>query len=196
MKKVLLTAVAVFAFGFANAQEEASSGFSKGSMFVTGSVGFDSSKTGDAKSSDVEFSPSFGFFVTENIALGARLGISSGSFDNGLTEDKTSALGVAVFGRYYYNPASQFSVFGELAAGFGTETNEPAVGPEFEYKTFGVNAGVGVSYFLNSSFALEAKWAGLGYNSRKLDVSGAEATNSFGLNVDMSSIDLGLIYKF
>ena len=39
MKKVLLSAVALLAFGFANAQEEekGNGGFSKGDMFVSGS---------------------------------------------------------------------------------------------------------------------------------------------------------------
>ncbi|MFD2910170.1 outer membrane beta-barrel protein [Flavobacterium ardleyense] len=196
MKKVLLTAVAVFAFSFANAQEQEVSGFSQGSVFISGSVGFDSSTQGDAKSNDITFSPSFGYFVTENIALGARLDINSGSDDNGVAETKNSSFGANVFGRYYFTPASQFSVFGELAVGFGSGKFEPAVGPESKYNTFGVNAGVGVSYFLSSNFAIEAGWAGLGYNSEKADAPGAEAANTFGLNVDMSSLNLGLVYKF
>ncbi len=198
MKKVLLSAVALLAFGFANAQEETkgNGGFAKGDVFVSGGVGFGSSKTGDAKTSSFTFAPAVGFFVTENIAAGARLDIMSGSDDDGFGEDKFSSFGAEVFGRYYFTPASQFSVFGELAVGLGSEKFEPAGGGEFKSKTFGVNAGVGVSYFLNSNFAIEAGWAGLGYNTNDNGGNGAEKTNDFGLNVDLSSVNFGLLYKF
>lgn len=200
MKKIFLTAAAIFAFGFANAQESTDGGFSKGSMFLSGSVGFDSSKQGDVKENNFTFSPAFGYFVTENIAIGGRLNVQSGKKTMEVAgdelENKTSGFGLDVFGRYYWTPASQFSLFGELAAGFGTEKNKPAGGVEAKTNKFGVNAGVGVNYFLASNWALEAKWAALGYNSEKLDADGAEAKNTFGLNADLSNITLGLIYKF
>lgn len=196
MKKVLFSAVALLAFGFANAQEKSNGGFSKGDVFASGAVGFGSSKTGDAKSSSFTFAPAVGYFVTENIAAGARLGFGSASEDNGTGEDKMSSFGLEAFARYYYTPASQFSVYGELAIGMGSEKVEPAGVGETKSKTFGVNAGVGVSYFLNSNFAIEAGWAGLGYNTNDNGGNGAEKTNDFGLNVDLSSVNFGLVYKF
>ncbi|CAM4147963.1 MULTISPECIES: outer membrane beta-barrel protein [Flavobacterium] len=193
MKKLVLSAVAVFAFTFANAQEGEGAGFSKGDVFISGSVGFDSTKQGDAKSNEFTFSPAAGYFLTENIAAGVRLNIVSGEET---TETTYSEFGADVFGRYYFTPASKFSVFGELAVGFGNEKRETVTNIETKYTSFGVNAGVGVNYFLSDNFAIEAGWAGLGYNSRKLDADGADAQNSFGLAVDMSSINLGLVYKF
>ena len=198
MKKVLLTAAAVFAFGFANAQEgeSTSAGFSKGDVFVTGGIGFNSDKQGDWKSNEFTFSPAVGYFVSDNIALGARLDLMSGKEEEGINELKTSAFGLEAFGRYYMTPTSQFSLFGELAIGFGNSKAENQFGNETKYNTFGVNAGIGVNYFLSSNWALEASWAGLGYNTYKQDVSGAESYDSFGLNVDLASINLGLVYKF
>lgn len=196
MKKLLFAAVAVFAFGMANAQEEGTGGFSKGNIFVSGGVAFGSEKTGDLKTTGVEFSPMVGYFVTDNIAIGARLNVGSNKVDNGAAENKSSSFGAEVLGRYYWTPASQFSLFAELAAGFGSSKNEPAVGPTTENKTFGVNAGVGVNYFLSNRFAIEAGWAGLGYNSDDNGGNGAEETTSFGLNVDLSAINFGLTYKF
>lgn len=197
MKKIILTVAAVFAFGFANAQETTTTdgGFAQGDLFLSGSVGFGSTKQGDAKASDFNFSPAIGYFISENIALGARLGINSGKEENGGPEVKTSGFGVEAFGRYYFTPASKFSVFGELAVGAGSSKREVG-NDETKFKTFGVNAGVGVSYFLSSNWAIEAGWAGLGYNSIEEDVDGAEARNTFGLGVDLSSINFGLIYKF
>lgn len=197
MKKVLLSAVALLAFGFANAQEETkgNGGFAKGDVFVSGGVGFSSAKQGEFKESSLNFSPAIGYFVSDNIALGARLDVMSAKEDDFGDETTMSGFGAEVFGRYYWTPASQFSVFGEAGVGFGSQKFES--GPsEAKFNTFGINAGVGVSYFLNSNFAIEAGWAGLGYNSVKEDAEGAEAYNEFGLNVDFSAINFGLVYKF
>ncbi|MFY8068637.1 MAG: outer membrane beta-barrel protein [Flavobacterium sp.] len=201
MKKVLLSAVALLAFGFANAQEEKSNGgFSKGDIFISGSVGFGSEKFGDFDSKSTNFSPAAGYFLTENIALGAQLRISSAENVNvivpGLgsgTVEKFSSVGADIFGRYYFTPADKFSLFGQLAVGFGTDTYED--GGEFEGSSFGINAGLGLNYFVSSNFALQATWAGLGYNSYEVDGVG-ESYDTFGLNADLSNINLGLVYKF
>ncbi|HEX9980719.1 MAG TPA: porin family protein, partial [Flavobacterium sp.] len=61
---------------------------------------------------------------------------------------------------------------------------------------FGVSVSPGVSYFISSHFALEATIGALSYETSKPDVDDAEATDTFGLNVDLTDITLGLIYKF
>ena len=83
MKKIILTAVAVFGFAFANAQEEekGNGGFAKGDVFVSGAVTFGSSKTGDFKANAFEIAPKVGYFVTENIAVGASVGFQSLKFN-------------------------------------------------------------------------------------------------------------------
>lgn len=197
MKKVILSAMAVFALSFANAQE--GTGFSQGDLFATGSVGFNSDKMDEAKGNEFYFRPEVGYFLTENIALG--LGIDFGSAKNdGLDAYsdayKTNSFGAEVFGRYYFTPASQFSLFGQFGIGFGNVKAEDGAGNEAKVNTFGVNAGLGANYFVANNWALQASWAGLGYNSAKLDAPGAEAYTSFGLNVDLSAISLGVLYKF
>ncbi len=198
MKKLVLTVAAVFAFGFANAQdkkEDSGAGFSKGDLFVTGAFGFGSDKTGDFKESAFTFSPALGYFVTENIALGARIGYSTMTEENAV-EEKTTLFNAEVFGRYYWTPASQFSLFAELAAGIGSGKFEVDGEDAGDYGTFGINAGVGVNYFLSDNWSIEAGWAGLGYNTNDNGGDGAEKTNSFGLALDLSSINFGLNYKF
>src|SRR5688500_16428729 len=124
MKNVILTAAAILTFGFANAQDAETAGakgFAKGAVFMAGSVGFGTTKTGDAKSSTFEISPSAALFLTENIALGARIGYASLKAEVGPLEtaDDTS-LSVGVFGRYYVTPASDFSIFAELGVDYVT----------------------------------------------------------------------------
>lgn len=196
MKKIILSAMAILAFGFANAQDDSGEGFSKGDVFVSGSVGFGSTKQGDVKENGFNFSPKVGFFVSENIAIGARIGFASTTQSEPEEDDfKTNEFSVGAFGRYYVTPASKFSVFAELGVDISSSKIEQG---NFDAKSngFGVGAGLGVSYFLSNNFAMEASWAGLGFNSDKADFDGAEATTSFGLNVDLSSINFGLIYKF
>jgi outer membrane protein len=196
MKKVLLSAVALLAFGFANAQEEekGNGGFSKGSMFISGAFSIDSESTDDVKSSGFEIAPKFGYFVTENIAIGGKLGYASMKAENGFgdTQDD-AALTVGAFGRYYMTPASQFSLFGEFGVDYSSVEDKLADVKENE---IGVNLGLGLSYFVNKNWAIEATWAGLGYTTNDNGGDGAEKTNTFGLGADLRSFGFGVIYKF
>lgn len=199
MKKVIFTVAAIFAFGFVNAQDTAvestgGKGFSSGDVFVSGSVGISSTKTGDNKSSSFEIAPKVGFFVSDNIAIGGKLGYMSEKAENAIadTQDE-SRLTVGAFGRYYMTPASDFSVFGQLAFDYSTVDNKLA---DVQENEIGLGLGLGVSYFLSSNFAMEASWAGLGYTTNDNGGDGAESTDTFGLNMDLSSINLGLVYKF
>ena len=195
MKKIVLSAVAILAFGFANAQESTGKGFSTGDVFISGSVGINSEKTGDQKESGFEISPKVGFFVTDNIAIGGRLGFSSDKEENaaGVETLDESRLTVGVFGRYYFTPASDFSLFGQLGVDYSTVDNKLADAQENE---IGANLGLGLSYFVSSNFAIEATWAGLGYLSNDNGGDGAEKTSSFGLGADLRAISFGVIYKF
>ena len=200
MKKIILTVAAVFAFGFANAQDKTEStgeGFAKGNVFLTGAIGFGSEKTGDVKSSSFTFAPAAGFFVTSNIAIGARLGFTSMTDENPPANDvKTTTFDAEVFGRYYFTPASKFSMFGELNVGLGTNKIDNGGPTDYDTQTVHANLGAGMSYFLSNHWAIEAGWAGLGFETDDNGGNGAEKTNSFGLNVDLRSIDFGVLYKF
>jgi opacity protein-like surface antigen len=199
MKKVILTVAAVFAFGFANAQdkkENSGEGFSNGDVFVSGSFGFGSEKTGDEKISGFNIAPKVGFFVADNIAIGGKLGYASTTRTDAPSPDfKTNEFTVGAFGRYYATPSSQFSIFGELGFDYVSGKQEQGAN-ELKRDGFDIAVGPGVSYFLSSNFAMEASWGMLGYSTRKNDTPNAEATNSFGLNVNLSSINFGLVYKF
>ena len=196
MKKVLLSAVALLAFGFANAQEEGkgNGGFAKGDVFVSGAFSIGSEKTGDDKSSGFEIEPKVGYFVTENIAIGGKLGYASYKAEDvfGDTDDM-SALTVGAFGRYYMTPASQFSLFGQLGFDYSSIDDKLA---DVQENEIGLNLGLGLSYFVSNNWSIEATWAGLGYTSNDNGGNGAEKTNSFGLGADLRAISFGVNYKF
>lgn len=195
MKKIILSILAVAAFGTANAQEATTTdgGFAKGDLFLTGSFGISSEKTGDDKSNSFTVAPSLGYFVSENIAIGGRILYTSDKSESGNvdTQDFTT-LGIAGFARYYWSPASKFSVFGEAEVSYVSAENNLT---NVKGNGFGLNVAPGVSYFLSSNFAIEASWGLVGYNTFEVD-GAQDSTNTFNFGLDLSDLRFGLIYKF
>lgn len=204
MKKVLLSAVAILGFTFANAQEEATTsngGFAQGDVFITGSFGITSSKAYDMNTGDLlktngfAISPKVGYFVTENIAIGGKLGYGAAKVEvDGVPgESKVNELTLGAFGRYYFTPANQFSLFGDLGVDY-MSTNYDSM----DLKRNGINAGLGLgmNYFVSSNFSLEAGIGLVNFSSMKFDASGAETETSFGLGANLTNISLGVNYKF
>ncbi|MFH6958651.1 outer membrane beta-barrel protein [Flavobacterium aquidurense] len=183
MKKIILTAIAVLGFTFANAQ---TGGFAKGDVFVSGALTLASEKTGDDKSTIFEIEPKVGYFVTENIAIGGKLGYRS-------VKDVSDAFKVGAFGRYYFTPASQFSVFGQAGLDYSNIKDKVS---DAKANEFGVNAGLGLSYFLSNHFAIEVVWAGLGYRVSDNGGDGADKTNIFEFGSDLRAVQFGVVYKF
>ena len=196
MKKIILAAVAVMVFGFANAQD---SGFAKGDAFISGAVGISSSKTGDFKESELNIVPRVGYFATDNIAVGATIGFTSQKETNEFGDDEQlSTIGFGVFGRYYATPASNFSLFGELGVNYASAKFDDGIDGTDDDKANGFNIAVapGVSYFISKHFAFEASIGVLSYGSVKPDADGAESTNSFEFGLGLEDLTVGLVYKF
>ena len=206
MKKIILSAIAISTFGFASAQETestAAKGFNNGDAVITGSVGFSSQKTGDMKSNSFTLTPAVGFFVSDNIMIGGQLGYTSTTEDQDIFNDgdlyevKTNAFEVGAFGRYYATPKSDFSLFAELGIAYATAKQEvESFEGESKVNGFGIGFTPGISYFIGSNWAIEATIGELSYTSFKPDNDGAESTDTFTLNLDLSNITFGVLYKF
>lgn len=200
MKKIILTVAAVFAFGFANAQDkkESSEGFSKGDVFVTGAFSINSTnnKNNDTKDNSFEIAPQVNYFLTENISLGAKISFSSDKQSVAGTDTQDdSAVAFGLAGRYYFTPASKFSVFGQLAAEYVTVTDNLST-PEFKVNGFGAGLGLGLNYFVSSNFSIETSLAVLNFSSAKADVAGAENVSNFEFGGDWRAVSFGVNYKF
>lgn len=198
MKKIILTVAAVFALTFANAQDkkEAGSGegFANGDLYLTGTAGFNSSKTGDAKVDGFSLSPGLGYFITDNIALEGQLNIESAKNDNGTTSTKTNGFGIAAGAKYFWTPASKFSLSLGANISYMSTKVDPGTG-DFTTKEIGFNIPLGLNYFVSDDFALTSSWGGFGYSSNDNGGNGADKTTGFNLGLDLSSINFGLIYK-
>lgn len=101
MKKIILTAAAVLAFSFANAQEKKSEGgqTSKGKWLIEANTGFGSghgANTGFSFRSaegDNEWNigAEGGYFIMDNLALKAGLGYGDSSYGDGMLSYKIGA---------------------------------------------------------------------------------------------------------
>ncbi len=191
MKKIILSALAVCAFTFASAQDKSGAGLASGNIVLAGDVSFNSSATADAKSSNFMLSPGLGYMMSENLMLLGQVAISSGTTNAGTpgaVDSKTSGLGLNAGVRYFFTPADKFS----LSLGGGLGYNSSKV-DEAKTNTLALTVPVGLHYFMNNNFAINATWGGLGYSSSKMD--GGEATNTISLGLNMSAVSFGLLYK-
>ena len=199
MKKTLLSLTALFAFGVVTAQEEpATIGFSKGDVFASGTVNYSSQKHGEAKTNQFAMAPAVGYFVSNNIAVGVVVGYTSRDYKP--SDETYSSLLAGIFGRYYFNPANKFTIYGHLHAAYvWTKRETDFGGGQQEYKEngFAVSAGPGFNYWLSNHLALETNFGVIGYSSTAPNNrGGSQATNTFNIGLDLANINFGLVYKF
>lgn len=193
MKKIILTVAAVFAMTFANAQDT-KEGFAKGDLYLSGTLNFSSEKTGDFKTDGLTVAPGLGYFITENLALEGQVAYLSGTDNNGITELKTTGVGLAAGVKYFWTPASKFSLSLGGNVSYASVKYDNGVS-DYTAKVMGVNIPVGLHYFVSDRFAITTTWAGLAYSSNDNGGDGAEKTNTIGLGADLSSVSFGLIFK-
>jgi len=198
MKKIILSTVAILAFGFANAQDTktaGSMGFAKGDLFLSGTVNVSNEKTGDVKEDGLTVSPSIGYFLADNWALVGGIEFGSTKDDDGVADPvKTSSFGVNAGVAYFFTPANQFSV--SLGGNISyTSSNFDNGVVDVDTKEIGVNVPLGLHYFVSDKFAIMAQWGGLGYTTNDNGGDDADKTNNLSLGLNMDSIGFGLLYK-
>lgn len=192
MKKGMIAiAMAVFTYAGVNAQET-SNGYEKGDVFISGAVGYSSQETGANESKSFQIAPQVGYFVSENIAVGAHLGYQNATSElAGVDTKDLDTYSVGVFGRYYFLPTDKFSIFGQLGVDYLYQDNNKA---DSSLDGIGVALAPGISYFVSDHFALEATVGLLGYSSVSPD--GGESTDALDFGVNTNDIKLGVVYKF
>ncbi|ESU19662.1 hypothetical protein FCR2A7T_18230 [Flavobacterium cauense R2A-7] len=226
MKKIILSVAAVFAFGFANAQEEVKEakgfGFSKGNIMVEGNLGFSTGKSTDSfggtdmeetKTSSFNFNPKAGYFLTDKIAVGVELNLASGKTEvtdmtvtpNVTNEGKTNSFGAGVFARYYFLDLGQrFKTYAEAGLGFGSQKWETNGTETRKDSNFGLGIDLGMNYFVTEKMAINFGLANvLGFNSGKSEFPGGGETKSSSVNGNFNVFNnffdtptFGLTYKF
>lgn len=193
MKKLILSALAIFALTTANAQEEG--GFSKGDVFVTGSFNYNNTSVSGLSSDAYNFNPSVGYFVSDNISLAAGFNLGKSTMTiEGVQGIEANTVGGTLGAVYFFTPANKFSFTAGL--GLGYNSTKLGTGSTVNLNTFSVAAAPGINYFLSKKFAVNAALGVLGYSSSKFDTENASAINTFTFGVNAAQINFGLTYKF
>ncbi len=178
MKKIITV------FAFALICSGAFAQFNQGRYLVGGSVGF-SATTSKAKndnatstlsrSTSLSFSPNAGYFVIDNLAVGAALNLSTNTTkDDGNNADKTTSttFSLTPFVRYYLDPG----IFFQGQVGFGSSSyKSKETGSNTtvttKYGVFNWALAAGYAYFLNDFVAIEPM---VGYGSDSFKNSDAD----------------------
>jgi opacity protein-like surface antigen len=182
MKKIILSAVAVMAFGFTNAQS-AKFGVKAGLNIsnLTGDVSNNSSKTGIALGASVEFKVSDKFAIQPELVYSV-LGAKDNSINENLNLDY---LTIPVVAKYYV--ADKFSLEAGPQIGFllSAKAGSTDVKSAVNSTDFGLNFGAGYDFTKNLS-------AGVRYTAGLSNI----AKDSGSDKVHNSNFAIALGYKF
>lgn len=187
----------LFAAGTLAAQESQSEGFKKGDTFLTGNVGYYTTKNDATKVNNFSISPEIGHFVTDNIALAAFVSYTSAKNEDLYfnTSTKNTTYGAGVFARYYFTPANKFSFFGNLGASYNSNKVESSA-DELTGNGFSIQAGPGINYFISPRFSLHTFVGVVSYGTSKTKYAGYEdKTTGFNASLNLSNVSFGLTYK-
>lgn len=203
MKKIFLTLAAVFAFGFANAQdqEKESFAFKQGDMWAEGAFkisSFNNSSDVNAKTNDYAFTPKVGYMNSDKLGFGGFLNFSGAKFEDG---HKTSSMGIGAFARYYFLTLGgnrAFNAYGELGLGYSKLKNNDEGASDSD--AFNANINLGMNYFLTKNWAVVFTVANIvSYNN----ASPSEGDNTSDITVNINLFEnpfatsqFGLLYRW
>lgn len=196
MKK-FFTSVTAFVFVTVLAHAQTSSG----NMMIGGSVGFSSvAREGGSvnDASSFTFSPSFGYFISDNLAIGTSLTVSSSRTGTGSAKTVNSSFGLGPFARYYkFTGNENFAIFGQAGLSFASGKTDPAFGNVTKNNSITFSLFPGAAYFFNEHWAMELAITGFVISSTDPNT---DNNNDKVTRVDFSlhsfSPNLGLRYHF
>lgn len=183
MKKLFCVLLSLgISLAYVNAQTTA------GSIMLGGGITFESTSVSgaDTNESEFTFSPSAGYFLMDNFAVGLNLTIGSIKEEAGGLDEKTSIFGIGPFARYYiFTNNEKFAFYGQASFSIGSRKYDPGVGNDIKSGSFDFRVSPGFSYFFNEHWALDLGFRGIGITTEdpNKDVDNNERTTFFfGLN--------------
>ena len=229
MKKAFL-----FALLAAGTQAVQAQSIPAGTVSLGGSIGYSryannnsnsyngTTYTQETSNSQFNFSPSLGYFVADNLAIGINAGYSANrksyttytpsSATVRAELDPTTNLRLGVFGQYYKMLTEQFGVLGTLGVGYQNmhDYNYSSNGSNAliqEYRASGYYAELtpGIIFFPIPKLGLSASVGSLAFNRLNYDYptnAGASPTDyksyatSFGASFGLSQLLFGGTYYF
>ena len=195
MKKLLLSALAVCAFTFSNAQEKTTvddvkdillsrpTTNLKGQKTIGGAIGFDKDETAGKETTFFSIAPKIGYFLADDIEIGASAGFTQIEFSGA----KTKEYSVSPYLRKYWMPEARFMPFmqGDVLLGWeDVESN----GADFKW---GVNISPGFMYRFSKRVAFDTTIGRIGYNDNVGDDN-----KDYGIGINLNNVNLGVTIFF
>jgi opacity protein-like surface antigen len=194
MKKITIFLVCLFVSVFiANGQT------SSGNMMVGGSLRLFSNSYPDSDNdnSSTTFSPSFGYFIMDNFAIGGLLTLTSAKSDNGATDTKATSFAIGPFARYYkFTSNEKFAFFAQAGLTFGSGKTDTGAG-DIKSSQITFNISPGFEYFFTEHWGVDLSIRGFEFQSidPNKDVDD-DKNNRITFDVSSLSPTLGLRYHF
>ncbi len=149
MKKIIVLAFMAGLVTTANAQKKGLEGV----WFVTSQFGYQQTKSGDQKSTNLTILPIVGKFVSPSVAVGGAVGYVNVKSKNATTTAaNTDLLVIQPLVRKYWNVAGKLYFFGQLAAPIITGKEKQS---ELKVSQFGLSASGGFDVILTKNFSVE-----------------------------------------
>lgn len=174
-------------FVFVMIASSATAQTSSGNMMLGGGLRIfsDSYENGNS-ASFTTFSPGFGYFIKDNIAVGTTLTISGGRFGSGPDRAARNSFAFGPFGRYYiFTSNERFGFFGQAQFTFGSGRTDHATNGISKNNSFSFSLSPGAAYFSNEHWAMELALVGFEFVSTDPNTGNADDkrnTVEFGLN--------------
>jgi hypothetical protein len=223
MKKIIIFSLMLVSALSVDAQRKRTrTATSQGNVVVRLGMGINTTKSDPDldlinRTATINFTPSVGYMVVDNLELGVDLSINNTWGENVFTQspvvdkDLTNAtnVGFGVYVQKYFPLNNWFAFTTKVDLGLSTGTySEDNVNGSITTPTGGVTSGVGgavnfgFAFTPYNAFSLQANIAGLGVNSSRNDPDGVAPLNptvnttEFGFNVRRQTSNLSLVWFF
>lgn len=186
MKKIL-SLVGIVLIGLTAKAQDSGQGL-KGAWFATSQFGYQQTKTGQAKNTNLSVIPIVGTFITPSVAVGAGIGYIDMKSDlNSKTIAKTDLIVIEPLARKYWNVAGSLYFFGQAALPVITGKEKEK---DTKINQFGLSVSGGFDYFVTKSFSVEFSYDLANFTSTTIDPKDGTKTTvtNFGL-AHMANVD-------
>lgn len=201
MKKVITIFVLVFMANLVLAQESDFNAKTKGGYFANGSASIFSTKNkvgeDSSNSFSIDFTPRAGYFISDNLAVGLGLVLSSNKeTTDGLFGEQdvtTTGFGINPLARYYF----ENNLFGEAAVGIGFSKTSfegeslPGLDSDITSNSYGFRIGAGYALFLGNHIAIEPS-----INYSWEDINPKDAPADFKQSLSSIFLNIGITAFF
>ncbi len=197
MKKITLATVMLLSFISVGVYAQTTQGQKMiGGSFSISSTSYDNNASGEYSSFTI--APSFGYFIKDNVVVGASVSFSTNSSGTGTAKATTSSFGVGPFARIYkFTSNDRFAFFAQGAVAIQSSQSKSSTDVVTSKSTsLGLRVSPGFAYFFNEHWAGELSLTGISFSSNKETepVKNKSTTVTFDVNSLIPYI--GLRYHF